>query len=280
MKYFGSGGVSANTSSSTVRRDSSGNTNIGNVYYAEFTATGTSFTLDPANGHSQVLTVSGNFTITAPTSPSTGSEREVLLEIKQNGTGGYTATFSGFTYASGTAPVINTIAGQSTFLFLRGNNVGGWYIFAANTSLGVTDASSASTGIIGEYLSSTIALGSATSLTSNTAKDITTLTLSPGDWKPWGTIAIIPAGTTTLSSFVGSVNTTSGVQATSPAGGSMFTLNLPVTTGFTTGATQMLPTGQSRQNVSVTTVIYLVVTVVFNISTCTGYGFLAARRMR
>lgn len=271
--------ASANTASAIVTRDSSTNTNIGNIFFVDYTAnSSTAITLDTVNGRSQSITLTGNATITMPSSPSSGTEREIVLQLIQDGTGSRTVTWSGVTWATtgGVAPAINSAISASTYFFLRGTNASGWIGYAASQNIGVSDASNAAAGYIGEVISSNIAIGSAISLTTATAANITSISLSPGDWAVNATIGFIPAGTTIPTLFVGSINTTSATQATSPNTGAFFNYGLT----FTTGGTQIFPTGTTRISISSTTTVYLVATATFTVSTLTGYGYIAARRVR
>lgn len=142
--------------------------------------------------------------------------------------------------------------------------------------IGVTNASNAAAGSVGEYISSTIASGSAISLTSGTATNVTSISLTAGDWQVSGVIGLALAGTTTLSSFSGGINTVSAtIGALSTATGS-FARN----TAFTTGQSEIIPTGEVRLSLSATTTVYLVTQATFAVSTCAAYGYIAARRAR
>lgn len=271
--------ASANTASAIVTRDSSTNTNIGNIFFVDYTAnSSTAITLDTVNGKSQSITLTGNATITMPSSPSSGTEREIVLQLIQDGTGSRTVTWSGVTWATtgGIAPAVNSTIASSTYFFLRGTNASGWIGFSANTNIGVIDASNAAAGYIQELISSNIAIGSAVGLTTATAANITSISLTPGDWDVSSVIGFIPAGTTIPTVLVGSISQTSATQSVSPNTGAFFSYGLT----FATGVTQVFPTGTTRISISTTTTVYLVVTATFTVSTCTGYGFIRARRVR
>jgi hypothetical protein len=255
------------------------NSGGGSMVNKNFTAnSSTAITLATSDGKSQVITLTGNATITMPASPASGSEVELIVELVQDGTGGRTVTWSGVTWATtgGVAPAINSAIGASTYFSFRGNNAAGWIGFAANQNLGITDGSNAAAGYIGEVISSSVAIGSAVSLTTATAANITSISLTPGDWMVSGNIGFIPAGTTVPTRFVGSVSSTSATQATSPNGGAFFQLG--VTTS--TGVSQVFTLAPTRINVTTTTTYYLVATTDFTVSTMTGYGAITARRFR
>src|SRR5262245_50475602 len=72
------------------------------------------------------------------------------------------------------------------------------------TSLtGTTTNDNAATGKIGEYLESEILIGSHVQLTNATAANITSLSLTAGDWNVWGQVNTDPAATTTTSLVAG-----------------------------------------------------------------------------
>lgn len=139
---------------------------------------------------------------------------------------------------------------------------------------GITDGSSAASGKIGELISSTIATGSATSLTTSTPKNITSISLTAGDWNVWGQVGVIGDTGTTLTFFIGGV---SGTSATLGTAGTFQSQLSSITLGANNlrAATPILPV-----NITVTTTYYLVVNAVFGTSTLGGFGTLYARRVR
>lgn len=86
----------AATASSIAQRDSNeaitSTTNIktgASDTNKEYTAnSGASITIDPANGYRQTITLTANTTITLTTVPSSTTNRSMLLELVQDGTGG------------------------------------------------------------------------------------------------------------------------------------------------------------------------------------------------
>lgn len=141
--------------------------------------------------------------------------------------------------------------------------------------VGTVAADNASAGSVGEFISSSVASGSAVALTSNTPANITSITLTPGDWDVWGTICTNPAGTTTQSFLLGGINTTS---ATVPSGSSGAGIVFPI--AVTAGNPVCLPVGTVRQNPSASLTVYLTINSTFATSTNSAYGFIAARRRR
>ena len=83
----------------------------------------TAITLDLANGTVQIITLTGNATITMPTATS---GKSFILMLKQDGTGSRTVTWSTVKWAGGTAPTITSTASRLDLLsfFADGTN---WY---------------------------------------------------------------------------------------------------------------------------------------------------------
>jgi hypothetical protein len=154
--------------------------------------------------------------------------------------------------------------------------------FSSTTGIvGTTTNDDAAAGSVGEVISSFVAVGSAVSLSSGTSKDITSISLTAGDWNVWGAVGTNPAGTTTTSIVNCGINTTSNTLATFPgsigsagAGRSYSSAALPA------GGIAIADIPPTVLKLSGTTTVYLVANVTFAVSTCSGYGFIAARRMR
>lgn len=142
---------------------------------------------------------------------------------------------------------------------------------------GTTTSDSALAGQVGEYISSTLPFGTPVTMTTATTANITSISLTAGDWDVWGNVATIPAGSTLTNSVGGSVSLVSATLPTAPnGGGSAF-----VYTGNTiAGANMVLPVGMTRLSLASTTTVFLVANMQFNTSTLSSYGFIGARRAR
>lgn len=148
----------------------------------------------------------------------------------------------------------------------------------ADTKLSATGTAtndSAAAGKIGEYISSNIATPGS-SISSATATNVTTISLTAGDWEVCGNVGFIGAAGTTMTLIAACVSQTTAAFPTAPNGGA--TAQLAGTLG--TAATHILPTGTVRVSLSGTATIYLVGSVTFAVSTATAYGFIGARRVR
>lgn len=240
---------------------------------------GSAITIDPANGETQYITLNAATpTITFASAPAAGTSKKIKLTLVQDGTGGRQPTFANCTFlatGSSTPTAINQAIAATTYFEADAVN-GAWIVSAANQNLGVTDGSSAASGYIGEIISSTIAIGSAVSLTTATAKSITSITLTPGDWMVSGNIGFIAASGTLPTILTASISQVDNTQATSPNGGGFNQLQL----AFAATSTNVLSMAPTRINISAQTTVYLVGTATFTVSTLTAYGSITARRFR
>ncbi|RKR42652.1 hypothetical protein [Paraburkholderia sp. BL17N1] len=146
-------------------------------------------------------------------------------------------------------------------------------LITPNSAIGVKGTAtndSAQAGSIGEFVSSAVG---ATGLTAGTPANLTSISLTAGDWDVTGSARFSPAGTTTVSTISVAVNTTS---ATLGGPGTTTTLN----SSLTTGQPQILNAPTLRLSIASTTTIFLVVNSGFAVSTLTSDGIIRARRVR
>lgn len=134
--------------------------------------------------------------------------------------------------------------------------------------IGTTTNDSAAAGSVGEFVTSVVA---GTAATSGAATDITTISLTAGDWDVWGNIFTNPAVGTTQSRVSCGISTTS---ATLPTQYSI--IGTPLTATVPCG--QIAP--NIRLSLSGTTTVYLVALVTYAVSTLTVGGTISARRRR
>lgn len=138
---------------------------------------------------------------------------------------------------------------------------------------GTTTNDNATAGNIGQIIESEVLSGAAVSLTTGTQTDITTISLTAGDWDAWATIAFLTGATTVVAASIGGINTVSATLPTPPGKGAYFAIS-----GNTPGV--LFPVGTRRLSLASTTTIYLVGYSVFSTSTQAAYGYLGARRVR
>ena len=141
---------------------------------------------------------------------------------------------------------------------------------------GTTTNDSAAAGEIGEILESTLAVGSATSLTTATTKTITSISLTAGDWDVWGNVGFIGAGSAAVTHVRAAISAANNTLPTNPNGGGVAAIQ--GTLG--TDKLQILPCGQTRVSVAGTTTYYLVGHAEWTVGTMTAFGYIGARRAR
>lgn len=144
-----------------------------------------------------------------------------------------------------------------------------------NGIIGTTTNDNALAGRVGEFISSTVLVGSAVNVLNNTATDITSISLSAGDWNVSGEIVTAPAGSATQR-IQGWTSTTSATQPIEPNNGGMFGIGSPLPSG----AGSQTCMGPMRISLPGTTIVYLSVSITFTGGTMSAYGFIGARRVR
>lgn len=152
--------------------------------------------------------------------------------------------------------------------------------FAAGQVPGTTTNDSAAAGNVGEHLNSTVLIGSAVALTTNVAANMTSLTLTAGDYDVWCNLVFTGGGATTISYFQAGVSVTS---ATLPGsnGDTQITVGETGRALFANVNGYNMPTvGPTRILLASTTTIYAVAVAGFAVSTLAAYGKLQARRRR
>jgi hypothetical protein len=150
-------------------------------------------------------------------------------------------------------------------------------VIATPLIVGIIDASLAAAGNVGQIISSTVAIGSALSLTTDTPLNVTSISLTAGDWDVYGQIVFIVNGATTIASYSAAINTTS---ATLPIGSTINACISQISTTFTTGQGLITNPGACNINVNSTTTVYLVAQLTFAVNTAAAYGAIWARRRR
>ncbi len=139
--------------------------------------------------------------------------------------------------------------------------------------VGTTTNDNAGAGKVGEYVESVILTGSATSITRNTPTNLTSISLTAGDWDVWGNFSLATLGTTPTDITAG-ISTTS---ATLPDNALIAQINL--VTG-TLGVNTAVAPPMRRMSLSATTTVYMI-GYLGNVSgNGTMCGLLAARRVR
>ena len=136
--------------------------------------------------------------------------------------------------------------------------------------VGTTTNDNAGAGKVGEFITSNVASASAVSFSNTVARDITSISLTAGDWDVNGNVGFIEAGGS-AQQYLCWISSTS---ATLPDN-SLYN-NIAVTAS--TGGGLQCP--YFRASLSGTTTIYLSAEAVFATGTVKGCGSIFARRVR
>ncbi len=138
---------------------------------------------------------------------------------------------------------------------------------------GTASNNNAAAGYVGETVQSLVAVGSAVSLTTATATNVTSISLTAGDWDVSGNCNFTN-GSTTLTASVCGISSTS---ATLPTDGSEAYSGLQTTTTSTINSITM---PRKRISIASTTTVYLVGKTTFSAGTSAEFGGITARRVR
>jgi hypothetical protein len=143
--------------------------------------------------------------------------------------------------------------------------------------IGTTTNDSAATGSVGEDIFSTVNTG-IINLTTATSTNITTISLTEGDWDVWGSVCADITSTTVLVYLSGWASSTSATLPITPLTGNV---NYGAG-GFTYGgnATITFAIPQQLFKLASTTTIYLSCQADFSVGTMAAYGSIYARRRR
>ena len=144
---------------------------------------------------------------------------------------------------------------------------------------GTTTNDSAAVGYVGEYVSSTVSVAGPVSLATGTAKTITSISLTAGDWdvNSFSTYNGTATALISAASSISLVNNTLGDRDSARCSMPLPTAGISLNA---TDATIVVP--RVRISIATTTTIYMVSTGTFsgggNTASC--YGTISARRVR
>lgn len=138
--------------------------------------------------------------------------------------------------------------------------------------LGAADASAGPAGYVGETI---VASNPTVALTSTTTTNLATAALTAGDWDCRGTVALHPAGGTTVTVFSSGISTTSATLPNYNQGSlASIVATMPV------GSFEAQSLAPWRVNVNAGTNVFVMASATFSGSTATADGYIACRRMR
>jgi hypothetical protein len=241
------------------------------VYQTATNATG--FTAVGING--QVLTSGGGG------SPTWTNQSALSVGNATNATNATTASVATNIY-DGTAGSIHYQTAPSTTTSLAIGtqnqiltvNSGGTAPAWKTGITGVTNGSDASAGIVGEYISSQVTTG--VSITQNVVTNITSISLTAGDWDVSSNLNI----TCTITNNI-TFTLQGGISTTSATLGSQDTYSqIMIHAGASATQTQIFASPIVRLSLTSTTTVYLVGFGNGSLSSITGKGTIRARRIR
>jgi len=243
-------------------------------------------TLTPIASGVNYFAMTAATTGNAPTFQSAGTDSNVGWTISSKGTGSFTflsnnavTPLNAFTITPSSTPVNYITTGSSNTgvaipftatgtdsnitISLDSKGTGGVKV------KGFSDASAAAAGYVGEVFTSSVAGASGTNIATSTATDLTSITLTAGDWDVYGNVFFTP--TATLTFVAAWVSTTS---ATTPD----VSLRAQMQVAGIASAGLTVPV--LRVNVSTSTTVYVSGFVVIASGTCKQSGAIFARRVR
>jgi hypothetical protein len=192
------------------------------------------------------------------------------LAIWTNATQRVTVAATGEVTISSTTEATTGATGSFTTL-------GGIYAaksaYFADGIIGTITNDSADAGDLGEHVSSLVASGSAVSLTTDTPANITSISLTAGDWSVGGMVNYTETSATVSARSAGISTTT----ATVPSDGSEGYCGVQSTL---TSEKNTITLSSKRISLSATTTVYLVGSATFSAGTCSAFGNITARRVR
>lgn len=237
------------------------------------------------------LQMSNSATGSAPSFYARGSDSDVSLIIGTKGASGFLSLAPNSIQALGiSAPnsSVNSLAIQAStttnpvLIYSQGSDTNVKVQISAKGNAGVavqgvSDGSNASAGYVGEFVTASV-FASPVNITTLTATDMTSISLTSGDWDVWGNIYFTGAVSTVVNQLNAWVSSTS---ASYPNGVTLSRQDYGDTGSSSTGGVAMgLPISPLRFSLSSTTTIYISGYTKFSISTLSMIGFISARRVR
>lgn len=170
---------------------------------------------------------------------------------------------------------IGTIANSEAGSSARGKINAAFAILDGGGGLiGVGNNTAASAGQVGEYVESKVAFGSAVSVANATPTNVTSISLTAGDWDVEGHVNFSFSGGSGVN--IGARASVSQTSATESTDGT------EVYNDQTGAVAKIFGATVTRKRVALngTTTVYLVGYAGYGAGAVTGFGFISARRVR
>lgn len=228
-------------------------------------ASAATLNLETATGN--VVDVTGTTTITAVTL-SEGHQRLVRF------TAALTLTHGASLILPGAGDITTAAGDYALFVGYALGVVRCVYMPLKGGPVGTKTNDSATAGNVGELISSTIVSGSAVALTTGTPADVTSISLTPGDWDVYFVAQFKPNSSSSLTYLAAGIfSTTATLPANDLCGQWASAANV-------VGNELSLHAVPQRISLAATTTYYGVARGDFTVSTLAAYGRLFARRRR
>lgn len=145
--------------------------------------------------------------------------------------------------------------------------------------IGTTTNDNAVAGSIGELATASLAFADRITLTTATAANVISVSLTAGDWDVSGVVTLEQGGSINVKDIFVGISTTS---ATLPTDDSHMNVLTYGSAGASLGGSSnpRMPTPPARISIGSTTTVYLVVLSTFTADTLKAYGTIRARRVR
>lgn len=273
----GTGFITTATASTPMGRDANANTAVNNMlegYTTVATAAGTT-TLTVASTYMQIFTGSSTQTVVLPVTSTLTLGFQFY--IQNNSTGNITIQSSG---ANNIVILPGGTAGYFTCILTSGTTAASWTyasVHQAGQLLATATNDNANAGNVGEVISSTVVSGSAITLTTGVIANVTSITLTPGDWDITADGVYTGGATTTVSFLDSSISTTSATTNTAPGfrGNISYFGSAPFNL-----VDQHVWMANARASLTASTTYFLTARANFGTAGCSAYGIISARRRR
>lgn len=181
---------------------------------------------------------------------------------------------------SGSATASTFLAGNNTWATINNSGTANQVAYYNSSGIvlsggtlqnisGVASSAASAAGMAGEVISSSVLVASAITLTSNIVANITSISLTAGDWDFWGHVHLSNSAGNVIVSGQGWIST---VSASIP--------DASVISQVNAGGTQILGFNVSGPplRLNSTTIVYLSTVAAFTSGTTTASGYIYARR--
>lgn len=194
--------------------------------------------------------------------------------------GANTITLGGNISTAGALTLAGAFAATFTFTSVTGVTfpTSGTLLTSAQPTInqpnivGTTTNDNAAAGSVGEFVSSVIAAGAAVACTNNVDRNVTSISLTAGDWDVWGNVSMIASGAFGIGWAWGSTTSATQPDASLYAG-------LLFNAGSAAGVAG-ITVPPFRASLAGTTTVYLSVRARFSAGTVSACGGIYARRRR